>query len=89
MPLAQALCHAHKHLLQKLMRQLQAQLAAVGAFEKNPVSAQSSAAYAEAAEAAAPPLVELLAAYELEVAELREALPAHPVENGDGPPDAV
>ena len=52
------------------MRELQAQLGAVGAYEKRSPSIEAAAAYRVAAEQAAPPLVELLAAYELRVAEL-------------------
>ena len=70
LPRAALLCHAHKHLLRDLMRELQAQLGAVGAYEKRSPSIEASAAYRVAAEQAAPPLVELLAAYELRVAEL-------------------
>ena len=64
------LCHAHKHLLRDLMRELQAQLGRSGPYEKRSPSIEAAAAYRVAAEQAAPPLVELLAAYELRVAEL-------------------
>ena len=76
LPRAALLCHAHKHLLRDLMRELQAQLAAVGAYEKRSPSIEAAAAYRVAAEQAAPPLVELLAAYELRVAELASS--SHP-----------
>ena len=76
LPRAALLCHAHKHLLRDLMRELQAQLAAVGAYEKRSPSIEAAAAYRVAAEQAAPPLVELLAAYELRVAELASG--SHP-----------
>ena len=75
LPRAALLCHAHKHLLRDLMRELQAQLGAVGAYEKRSPSIEA-AAYRVAAEQAAPPLVELLAAYELRVAELASG--SHP-----------
>ena len=76
LPRAALLCHAHKHLLRDLMRELQAQLGAVGAYEKRSPSIEAAAAYRVAAEQAAPPLVELLAAYELRVAELASG--SHP-----------
>ncbi len=76
LPRAALLCHAHKHLLRDLMRELQAQLGAVGAYEKRSPSVEAAAAYRVAAEQAAPPLVELLAAYELRVAELASG--SHP-----------
>ena len=73
MPLAAALCHEHKHLLKDLMRTVEAQLRDVGAFERAAVTPAAAAAYVDAAEAAAPPLVELLATYEFRVAELKDA----------------
>lgn len=84
LPRAALLCHAHKHLLRDLMRELQAQLSAVGAYEKRAPSVEASAAYRVAAEQAAPPLIGLLAAYELRVAELSEATRSPPRSPGPG-----
>ena len=71
LPLANALCCEHKHLLKHLMTCLQGQLQAIGDFEAQPISAATAAAYVDRAERAAPPLIELLADYELATNELR------------------
>ncbi|KAH8058233.1 hypothetical protein JL722_6088 [Aureococcus anophagefferens] len=83
LPLANALCCEHKHLLKGLMTTLQAQLEAIGDFEASAITRDSARRYADVAEFAAPPLVELLSDYELRVAELRhkaarDAPPASP-----------
>ena len=83
LPLANALCCEHKHLLKGLMTTLQAQLEAIGDFEASAITRDSARRYADVAELAAPPLVELLSDYELRVAELRhkaarDAPPASP-----------
>ena len=77
-PLANKLCCAHKHLLKSLMTSLQGQLRAIGDFEASAITVDTASAYADAAAAAAPPLAELLAAYELGVEELKAAAARDP-----------